>query len=220
VSDGEPLVRFDWAANHLGDIWQRLVEHVVSTLLAVAIGFAISCLLALLVRRRRWLYGPVTWVGGVLYTIPSLGLFALLIPVTGLSLLTAEIGLVSYTLLVLTRSIVSALDSTPPEVRETAIGLGCTPWQLLWRVEWPLGLPIVIAGVRVATISTIGLVTVTALIGQGGLGAFVLEGLQRFFTTPLIVGAVLSVALGMLADIALVGVERWATPWARGRGVG
>jgi osmoprotectant transport system permease protein len=141
----------------------------------------------------------------------------LLIPFTGLSLLTAEIGLVSYTLLILVRNIVSGLQSVPADVREAATGMGYTSQQLLWRVELPLALPIIIAGLRVATISTIGLTTVTALIGQGGLGFLILQGIQRFFSTPLIVGAVLSVAVAIAADGLLLVVQRWATPWASAR---
>src|SRR5262249_18732126 len=149
------------------------------------------------------------------YGIPSLALFAFLIPFTGLTVLTAEIGLVSYTLLILTRAIVGGLQSVPDDVRETAIGTGFTSRQLLWRVELPLALPVIVGGLRVATVTTIGLVTVTALIGLGGMGAFILQGIQRFFNTPLIVGTVLSVALGVGADVLLVAVQRRVTPWAQ-----
>jgi osmoprotectant transport system permease protein len=157
----------------------------------------------------------VTWVSGVLYTVPSLALFALLIPWTGLSLLTAEIGLVGYTLLILVRGIVGGIQSVPADVREAAVAMGYTPTQLLWRVELPLASGVIIAALRVATVTTIGLTTVTALIGQGGLGYFILDGLLRFFSTPLIVGAVLSVALALAADGLLVLLHRLATPWAR-----
>ena len=116
------------------------------------------------------------------------------------------------------REEVSGLRAVPPDIREAAIGMGYGPGQLLWRVELPLALAIIVAGVRVAAVTTIGLTTVTALIGQGGLGFFILDGIQRFFTTPLIVGATLSVALGVAADAALVLVQRWATPWARAGG--
>jgi osmoprotectant transport system permease protein len=153
----------------------------------------------------------------MLYTIPSLALFALLIPWTGLSVLTAEIGLVSYTLLILTRSIVGGLRGVPAEVRETALAMGLTPRQMLWQVEVPLAIPVIIGGLRVATITTIGLVTVSALIGQGGFGYFILDGLTRFFATPLILGAVLSVLLGVAADTALVYAQRRLVPWAGDR---
>ena len=140
---------------------------------------------------------------------------ALLVPVTGLTRLTAEIGLVSYTLLVLIRSILDGLESVPADVRETAVGMGCTRAQVLWRVEVPLALPVIVGGLRVATVTTVGLVTVTALIGEGGFGYFILQGMQRFFSTPLIVGATLSVVLAVLADSLLVLLQRWTTPWAR-----
>jgi osmoprotectant transport system permease protein len=199
-------------------IGQRLLEHIQLTVIAVTVGFLISFIISILIVRRSSMYGPVTWITGVMYTIPSLALFALLVPFTGLSIITAEIGLVSYTLLILIRSIVSGIRSVPQEVRDAAIGMGYSPWKLLWRVELPLAMVVIIAGVRVATITIIGLTTVTALIGQGGLGALILEGIQRFFSTPLIVGALLSIALAVLADAGLALLQRWVTPWARVRG--
>ncbi|MCS6800341.1 MAG: ABC transporter permease [Chloroflexota bacterium] len=210
---GEPLVRFEWIGNNLSLIAERLWEHIVLTVIAVGVGFVISFALSLLIRWNSRLYLPITAVTGVLYTIPSLALFALLIPFTGLSILTAEIGLISYTLLILTRNIVGGLQSVPADAREAAIGMGYTARQLLLRIELPLALPVIIAGLRVATVTTIGLVTVTALIGQGGLGQFILLGIQRFFYTPLVVGAVLSIALAIAADILLVGVQRLTAPW-------
>jgi len=153
----------------------------------------------------------------VLYTIPSLALFALLIPWTGLSLLTAEIGLVSYTLLILIRNVVAGLQAVPPDVLDAARGMGFSRRQVLWRVELPLATAVILAGVRVATITTIGLVTVTALIGRGGLGFLILQGIQQFFSTPLIVGAALSVLLAVIVDALLVLIERLATPWTRVR---
>jgi osmoprotectant transport system permease protein len=198
-------------------IGQRLLEHIQLTVIAVVIGFLISFIISILIVRSSSAYGPVTWITGVMYTIPSLALFALLVPFTGLSIITAEIGLVSYTLLILIRSIVSGIRSVPEEVRDAAIGMGYSPWKLFWRVELPLATVVIISGVRVATITIIGLTTVTALIGQGGLGALILEGIQRFFSTPLIVGALLSISLAVLADAGLAMLQRWMTPWARVR---
>jgi osmoprotectant transport system permease protein len=174
--------------------------------------------LSLAIRQLPGLYGPVTWVTGVLYTIPSLALFALLIPFTGLSVLTAEIGLVGYTLLILVRNIVGGLRAVPGDVREAAIGMGYSRWQLLWHIELPLALVVIIAGVRVAVVTTIGLTTVTAVIGQGGLGFLILQGIQQFFATPLMIGALLSVALGVVLDGLLVLLQRQVTPWTRARG--
>lgn len=216
MTPGEPLIRWDWVVRNLDAIGQRVAEHLILTALAVGVGFVVSFVLSIWIARRPRLYGPVTWLTGILYTIPSLALFAMLIPITGLSLLTAEIGLVGYTLLILIRNIVNGLRSVPADVREAAIGMGYTPRQLLWQVDLPLALTVIMAGVRVATVTTIGLTTVTALIGQGGLGFFILEGIQRFFSTPLIVGAVLSVLLAVLVDGALVLIQRRLTPWTSG----
>jgi osmoprotectant transport system permease protein len=217
MTPGEPLVRWDWVGSHLGEIASRLGEHVVLAAIAVAIGFVLSFGLSLMIRRHPLLYSPVTWTSGILYTIPSLALFALLIPVTGLTLLTAEIGLVSYTLLILVRNIVAGLRGAPADVREAAVAMGYTDRELLLGVEIPLAVPVIMAGIRVATVTTIGLTTVTALIGQGGFGFLILSGLQSFFSTPLIVGAVGSVLLAVIADTAIVGLQRRLVPWERRR---
>ena len=217
MTPDEPLVRWDWIASHTGEIALRVGEHLLLTGIAVAAGFVIAFAIALVCLRWPRAYGPATWVTGILYTIPSLALFALLIPFTGLTLLTAEIGLVGYTLLILLRNIVGGIRSVPTDATEAAAGMGYTEAQTLWRVQLPLALPVIVAGIRVATITTIGLVTVTALIGQGGLGYFILLGIQRFFSTPLLVGASLSVALAIAADALLVLAQRALTPWARAR---
>jgi osmoprotectant transport system permease protein len=212
---GEPLILWDWTFNHLPDIGRRVEEHLILTAIAVGVGFVLAFALSLAIRRVPALYAPVTWVAGVMYSIPSLALFALLVPFTGLSITTAEIGLVSYTLLILVRNIVGGIRSVPAEVREAAVGMGYSEWQLLWRIELPLGLAVIIAGVRVALVTTIGLVTVTGVIGQGGLGALILQGIQQFFATPLVIGAVLSIALAVVLDGVLVALQRRATPWTR-----
>jgi osmoprotectant transport system permease protein len=217
VTAGEPLVRWDWVAGHLDEIALRIGEHVELTAIAVGVGLLVAFALSLLVLRYGWLEQPTTFVAGTLYTIPSLALFALLVPYTGLTILTAEIGLVGYTLLILIRNIVGGIRSVPAEVREAALGMGYSRGRLLWEVELPLALPVIVAGIRIATITTIGLVTVTALIGQGGLGYLILIGIQRFFSTPLLVGAVLSVALAIAIDVALVLTQRAVTPWARAK---
>lgn len=215
MTPGEPLIRWDWIASNLDEIGLRVGEHLVLTIVAVVVGLLVASALSLLILRSPRLEQPTTVVTGTLYTIPSLALFAMLVPYTGFTLLTAEIGLVGYTLLILIRNIVGGVRSVPADVREAALGMGYTPRQVLWRVELPLALPVIVAGVRIATITTIGLVTVTALIGQGGLGFLILTGIQRFFSTPLVVGAVLSVALAVAADGALVLAQRALTPWAR-----
>ncbi|MEA2434075.1 MAG: osmoprotectant transport system permease protein [Actinomycetota bacterium] len=214
---GEPLVRWDWIADHTDDITEKLIEHLQLTGLAVLIGLLISLPLGIYAYRHRRLYTPITAVTGVLYTIPSLALFAFLVPYTGLSTTTAEIGLVSYTLLILIRNIVAGLDGVPADVKEAARGMGYSDRQLLWRVELPLALPVIIGGIRIALVTTIGLVTVTALIGKGGLGYFILIGIRQFFSTASILGAVLSVTLAVVADAMLLLIQRWLTPWSRGR---
>lgn len=212
-----PLFEWDWAFDHLGEIGQRLVEHLWLTVIAVVVGFAISFPTAVYVFRHRRVYPPVTWITGLLYTIPSLALFAILVPFTGLTTLTAEIGLVSYTLLILIRNIVAGLDAVPEAVKEAAQGMGYTSRQMLWRIEVPLAVPVIVAGLRIATVTTIGLVTVTALVGMGGLGRYILDGLQLFFNTPILIGALLSMALALLVDFALIRAERWLTPWSTGK---
>jgi osmoprotectant transport system permease protein len=212
---GEPLILWDWTFNHLPDIAHRVEEHLVLTGIAVGVGFVIAFVLSLAIRQLPGMYSPVTWLTGVMYSIPSLALFALLIPFTGLSILTAEIGLVSYTLLILVRNIVSGIRSVPPDVRESAVGMGYSDWQLLWRIELPLATAVIIAGLRVALVTTIGLVTVTAVIGQGGLGALIIQGIQQFFATPLVIGAVLSIGLAIVLDGALVLLQHRVTPWTR-----
>jgi osmoprotectant transport system permease protein len=209
---------WEWIVGHLDLIGQLLVDHVVLTALAVGIGLAISFPLAVVAHRNRRLFPPIAWVAGMLYTVPSLALFALLVPFTGLTKVTAEIGLVSYTLLILIRNIVVGLAGVPDDTKEAARGMGYTDRQLLWRVELPLALPAVVAGIRIATVTTIGLVTVTAIITEGGLGQLILDALQRRLDfTRAITGAGLSLLLAILVDVLLVGAQRFLTPWARGR---
>ena len=215
-----PLIDWGWIADHTDDILVQFLEHVWLTVLAVGIGFCISLPLAILAYRRKRFYAPITWVTGIMYTIPSLALFVLLIPVTGLSTVTAEIGLVSYTLLILIRNSVAGLASVPEDVKEAATGMGLSRRALLWRVELPLAVPGIVAGLRIATVTTIGLVTVTALIGQGGLGRFILLGLRTFFSTATLLGAALSVVLALAADGLFVAAQRRLVPWARRTALG
>jgi osmoprotectant transport system permease protein len=212
------VIRWDWIPGNIGQLAAALADHVVLTGIAVSVGFALSFLLALVIYRRRSLYAPIAGVAGILYTIPSLALFAFLVPFTGLSLLTAEIGLISYTLLILIRNIMAGLDSVAPDIREAAEGLGYTPFQRLVRVELPLATPLIVAGLRIATVTTIGLVMVTALIGEGGLGQVMLRGFNFRNHAAVYAGAAVTVALAIVVDLALVGVGRLATPWGRARG--
>ena len=209
------MIRWDWIFDNLDQIAASVAEHLILTILAVWIGLAISLVAGLLIYDRRRLYGPTAGFFGILYTIPSLALFAFLVPITGLSLTSALIGLVSYTLLILLRNIMAGLDAVTPETREAAEAMGLSRAQRLVRVELPLALPVIVAGIRVATVTTIGLVMVTALIGQGGLGQLMLRGFNRSFPTMIYVGFVLTVALAIGLDLLLAWIGRVATPWAR-----
>jgi len=218
MTPGQPFLRPEWIVDNLDQLARRTGEHLLVTFIAVAVGFAISFALALVIRRYPRLYGPVIGLAGTLYSIPSLALFALLIPLTGLSLLTAEIALVSYTLVILVRNIVTALDGVPPDVIEAATAMGYTRGQRLWRVELPIALPIIVAGVRIATVTTIGLVTIATLIGMGGLGYLIVNiGIQRFFPTATLTGVVAVVLLSVIVDAALLLLQQRLTPWARAR---
>jgi osmoprotectant transport system permease protein len=202
-------------------LWPALRQHVVLTLIAIAFGFAISTTLALLAYRRRWLERPVLIVTSILYTIPSLALFELLVAPVGPNVFAAEIALVSYTLLILFRNIVTGLREVPKEVREAARGMGMTDRQCLWRVEVPLALPAIIAGLRIATVTVIALATVASYICDQGLGVPIFAAIQDgVFKTELIVAGGLAVLLALCADVLLVLLQRRLTPWAQARAVG
>jgi osmoprotectant transport system permease protein len=221
LAQGRPFPDWEWLANprNTDAIRGALTQHIELTVLAVAIGLLIAGPMAVAAVRWRVLYKPLLTFTGVLFTIPSLALFVLLLAFlnTGLGMTTSLIGLVVYTLLILFRNTAVGLDGVDPEVREAAQAMGHTRMQQLWRVELPVALPVIIAGVRIATVTTIGLVTITALIGQGGLGRLFLIGFQRGNATALAVGFVLSVLLAVAADLALVGLQRRLTPWSRAR---
>lgn len=211
----DPWVRWDWVHRHRGDIVHATRQHVELTVIAVALGLAISFPMALAARRWPRLQGSVLGFAGIVFTIPSLALFALLVPITGLSRTTAEIGLVGYTLLILVRNILVGLEGVPGDVREAARGMGYRPARQLLTVELPLAMPAIVAGIRIATVTTIGLVTVTGFIAQGGLGAFIIEGINRDFRTPIVVGSVGSIVLAVVADLGLAGAARLLAPWER-----
>jgi osmoprotectant transport system permease protein len=215
----QPPTLWQWVGDHAGFILSRVGVHAALTAIAVVAGLVISLPISVLCYRYIKLYTPVTAVAGLLYTIPSLALFILLIPITGLTYLSVEIGLVSYTLLILIRNIVVGLRQVPEDVREAATGMGYSRRQLLWRVQLPLALPAIVAGVRVATVSTVGLVTIGFIIGKGALGELIIEGLNRFYTPEVIVGAALAIGLALAADALLLGAQRVMMPWARRRDI-
>ena len=208
----------DWVRDNWGPVLQpRLIEHIELTLIAVGIGFAISLAAALLAHRFRLAERPFAIASAVIYTIPSLALFQLLVPLTGLTVTTVEVALVGYTMLILFRNTLAGLRSAPPEVLEAARGMGLTPAQTLWRVELPLALPAIIAGLRIAVVSTIALATVAAFVVSKGLGVPILGALRLDFSTEIIAAGALAVALAIVADVLLVLVQRVATPWAATR---
>jgi osmoprotectant transport system permease protein len=209
------VIKPEWIADNLGVIAGALIDHLVLTVLAVWCGLLISLTAALLIRRLGYLRAPVTATFGILYTIPSLALFAFLVPFTGLTLVTAEIGLIGYTLLILTRNILAGLDGIPAEIRESADGMGYGRRQRLLAVDLPLALPVIFTGLRIATVTTVGLVMVTAVIGEGGLGQLMLRGFNRQFPTMIYVGFVLIIVVALVLDILLQLAERLLTPWAR-----
>jgi osmoprotectant transport system permease protein len=199
------------------------VEHVQLTAMSVVVGLVLALPLAVLAVRHRRLYGPLLAITGVLYTVPSLAMFLffatlyLAIVGTGFGRLTAVSGLALYSLLILFRNTVAGLDSVPADVREAGEAMGYSRTQLLWRVELPVALPVIVAGVRIATVTNIGLVTITALVAQGGLGQLFLTGYRRLDLTIVGVGVVLVTLLAAIADVAMVVLQRRMLPWTGSR---
>jgi osmoprotectant transport system permease protein len=201
----------------IADNWQRYThpfwQHLFLTAVAVTIGFAIATGLAIVAHRRRWLIPPVTTVTGIMYTIPSLSLFFLLQPITGRGNTTALIALVSYTLLIIFRNVLAGLDNVAPETRDAARGLGLTERQVLWRIEMPLALPEIMAGLRVASTTTVGLATLAFFAGAGGLGGSIFSDLT--FKSNVVVAGGLCVLLAVALDVLILGAQRMLTPWRR-----
>jgi osmoprotectant transport system permease protein len=212
-------IRWDWIVDNWDTILEAVWQHLILVSVPRVVGFIISLGLAIWAIRQPRVYGPTTVITGILYTIPSLAAFALLVPIFGFSMLVAFIPLTTYTLLILFRNIVAGFQGVPREVLEAADGMGYRPRERLLRVELPLAVPLMIAGVRLAAVTLIGLATVASILGSsfGGLGQLITEGLQTFFPTKYMLGGVLSVALAFIVDVVLVRVERRATPWARAR---
>lgn len=214
----EPLVRWDWLGSHLDVLEERAVEHLGLTVVSFVLGTLIAAVLTSVIRRWRWTTGPITTLTTVLYTIPSVALFAALIPVFGVGTTVPVIALTTYSLVVLTPFLVSAFDQIDPPVLDAADAMGMTRGQRLRSVELPVALPSVIAGLRVTAVTIIGLVTVGGLFGLGGFGDFIDEGLTRDFPTLIVVGVIGSVLLALAADATLVAIGLLASPWRRPRG--
>ena len=211
-----PWIDPSYVVDNWDSILRYLGEHVRLTVGAVVLGALIALPLALLARRSRFLAGPVLAVSTIVYTIPSLAMFAFFFPFTGLSATTVLIGLVAYSLVILVRNFLTGLRGVPDDVREAARGMGYGTVQLFWKIDLPLAMPAFIAGLRIATVSTVALVTVGVLVGHGGLGQLILGGFNaNFYRAEIVTGTVLCVLLALLADVLLVGAERLVTPWAR-----
>jgi osmoprotectant transport system permease protein len=209
-----------FSPSYVADNWDTILgylrEHVQLTVLAVIIGSAVALPLALLARRSRFLAGPVLGVSTVIYTIPSLAMFALIFPFTGLSTTTVLIGLVLYSLVILVRNFLAGLQGVPADVREAARGMGYGSARLFLRVDLLLALPAIMAGLRIATVSTVALATVGVLVGHGGLGQLIVGGFNaNFYRAEIVTGAVGCVLLALACDVLLAGVERLLTPWSR-----
>jgi osmoprotectant transport system permease protein len=211
------MIDWGWLADHVPALIYRTGQHLYLTLIAIVLGLAISFALGVAATRARGLYLPAIVLTGLVYTIPSLALFAAMVPIIGLSILTAEIPLILYTLVILFRNVVAGFDSVPADVEEAAHGMGFGGPARLVRVELPLAVPLIIAGIRIATVSTIGLVTITALLGDafGGLGFFIYEGARRSFPTEIYAGAIPTILLALVLDRLFVRLQRRLTPWDR-----
>ena len=203
----------EWIADNLDRYVDPFWQHVFLTVTSVALGFAIAFTLAVLAHRRRWLVAPITNVTGILYTIPSVALFFLLLPITGRGTTTALVALTGYTLLILFRNVVEGLNGVPEDARDAGRGMGLSDRRLLWQVELPLALPAILAGVRVAFTTTVGLAALAFFAGAGGLG----EALNsdKTFKSNVIVAGGLCVLLAALLDAIVLAVQRLATPWTR-----
>jgi osmoprotectant transport system permease protein len=206
----------DWIRDHIGDYMSPLLRHLELTVVSVLAGFAIAFALALLAHRHRWLNGPITGITGVMYTIPSLALFAILLPITGFGFVTGVIALTSYNLLVIFRNIMVGLDNVPEAAKDAATGMGMTDRQRLWRVELPLALPELVAGVRVATTTTVGLAALAFIAGAGGLGQQIITDIV--FKSNIVTASVLCILLAAALDLAILGAQRAALPWRRATG--
>jgi osmoprotectant transport system permease protein len=209
------MLDWSWIAEHLPQIAARTGQHIQLAGIALLLGFAISFGLALIALRWRRSYTFISGISGILYTIPSLALFGALITITGFSIVTVEVPLIAYTLVILVRNIVIGFDAVPADVTEAATAMGYTGRQRMFRVDLPLAVPLIIAGLRLASVSTIALVTITAVVSQtfGGLGFFLTE--RPFFLTEILVGAVGSIALALVADVLLARLQALLTPWTR-----
>jgi osmoprotectant transport system permease protein len=207
----------DWIVHNFDRYVHPFWQHVYLTLVSVAIGFAIAFALALYAHRHRWATGPIIGFTGVLYTIPSVAAFILLLPLTHRGNTTALIALVSYTLLIIFRNITTGLRNVPPEMVDAGRGMGLTERQVLWKVEMPLAVPEILAGLRIAVTSTVGLATLAFFAGAGGLGSYLNSPTDVNFKSNVVVAGGLAVLLAAVLDIIILTFQRLVTPWRRAR---
>lgn len=208
---------FDWAKEHIGRFGTPTVQHLELVVFSVLLGFAIAFALSLLAHRNRWLRPPLLAATGVLYAIPSLAFFFLLLPFTGFGKDTAIIVLAAYTLQIIYRNTVVGLANVPASAKDAARGMGFTERQILWRVEVPLALPEIIAGLRIATVSTVAIATLAVFINAGGLGTQILGGGNLTFPTAILIAAAIAMLMALAFDAVLLGIQRLMTPWRRAR---
>ncbi|UGS36653.1 ABC transporter permease [Capillimicrobium parvum] len=202
-----------WIAHNIDRYLHPFWQHVYLSVIAVVLGFVIAFALAVLAHNRHWLVGPIIGVTGVLYTLPSIAVFFLLQPITGRGAFTALIALTAYTLLILFRNIVTGFDNVPAETVDAARGLGFTDRQVLWRVEVPLAMPEIIAGLRIASTTTVGLATLAFFAGAGGLGGEIFADIT--FKSNVVVAGALCLLLAIMFDVVLLTAQRIALPWQR-----
>jgi osmoprotectant transport system permease protein len=208
----------DYVRDRHSEITDATLQHLQITVASVLLGVAIALPLALLARRFPRLESTVLGISTGIYTVPSLALFPLLLPFTGLTMKTVVIGLALYALTILVRSLLEGLRAVPDDVRESATGLGYGSGRLLVRIELPLALPVIMAGLRVATVSTVALTTVGSLVAYGGLGNLIKDGVSTNFRAELFTASVLCVVLAVALDLVLVSMQWLLTPWTRGAG--
>jgi osmoprotectant transport system permease protein len=210
----DKLFCFDWARDHIDRYGTPTLQHLKLVILAVLLGFAIAFALALLAHRRRWLQPPLLAATGVLYTIPSVAFFFLLLPLTGRGVDTAVIALTAFNLQIIYRNTIVGLANVPASVKDAARGMGQTERQLLWRVELPLATPEIIGGLRIATVSTVAIATLATLAGGGGLGRPIFsEGID--FKTNIIIAGGIAILMALSFDAILYAIQRMVTPWQR-----
>jgi osmoprotectant transport system permease protein len=209
------LFCFDWAKENIGSFGTPTLQHLELVLFSVLAGFAIAFALALLAHRRRWLQPPLLAATGILYTVPSIAFFFLLLPITGLGRDSVIIALSAYTLQIIYRNTLAGLANVPDAVRDAARGMGLTERQILWRVELPLATPEIVAGLRIATVSTVAIATLAVLAGGGGLGVKIYAGGNLTFKTSIIIAGGIAILMAIGFDLLLLGIQRLATPWRR-----